>query len=149
MKRRILLADDDESVLKMLGRVLESEGYEVMLSRTAGEAMNRVLTRSPELVLLDIGMPDKDGWEAYALIERLQPHIPVIAITGKPNQHRQAQQTGIDVLMEKPLDFEALLDIICKLLEKSDLEKAERQKAERARGPLTPPPARVGFNGGG
>ena len=58
MKRRILLADDDESVRIMVGRVLESEDYEVVLARTGREAISRALSGAPDLVLLDITMPD-------------------------------------------------------------------------------------------
>ena len=112
MKRRILLADDDESVRIMVGRVLESEDYEVVLARTGREAISRALSGAPDLVLLDITMPDKNGWEAFELIDRIHPFVPVIVITARPNQHDYATQVGIDALMEKPLDLALLLKTI-------------------------------------
>lgn len=126
MKRRILLADDDESVRKMVGRVLESEDYEVLLAQTGCEAMNKALTGSPDLVLLDISMPDKDGWEAYHLIDRLQPLVPVIVITARPNEHQHAFEVGVDAIMEKPLDLAELLKMIRDLLDRSDLNRARK-----------------------
>jgi len=126
MKRRILLADDDESVRKMVGRVLESEDYDVLFARTGHEAMNQAVTGSPDLVLLDLGMPDKDGWEALRLIDRLQPCIPVIVITARPNEHERAIRAGVEAFMEKPLDPPTLLKVIRDVLDKVDLERAQK-----------------------
>jgi DNA-binding response OmpR family regulator len=126
MKRRILLADDDESVRKMVGRVLELEEYEVLLAQTGREAISKALSGDPDLVLLDINMPEKNGWEAFELIDRIHPFVPVIVITARPNQHEYATQVGIDALMEKPLDLNVLLKTIQDLLEESDLERIKR-----------------------
>jgi DNA-binding response OmpR family regulator len=128
MKRRILLADDDESVRKMVGRVLESEDYDVILARTGAEAIKKALVGSPDLVLLDINMPDKDGWEAFKLIDRILPLVPVIVITARPDQQECAMRVGIDALMEKPLDLAVLLKTIRDLLDESDLERVKRPK---------------------
>ena len=126
MKKRILLADDDEPVRTMVGRVLELEDYEVLVARSGTEAVNKALTIPPDLVLLDIGMPDKDGWEAFALINRVQPFVPVILITARLNQQRAAAAAGIEALMEKPLDLALLLKTIRDLLDQSDQERARR-----------------------
>jgi DNA-binding response OmpR family regulator len=124
--RRILLADDDESVRRMVGRVLESEHYVVLQARTGREAISAALSGAPDLVLLDIGMPEKDGWEAFELIDRIRPFVPVIVITGRASQRDRATQAGIDALMEKPLDLTALLKTIHDLLGQSDLERVHR-----------------------
>jgi two-component system response regulator GlrR len=126
MKRRILLADDDESVRKMVGRVLESEDYDVLLAQTGREAISKVLSGSPDLVLLDIKMPERNGWEAFELIDRIHPFMPVIVITARPNQREYATQVGIDALMEKPLDLALLLKTIRDLLDESDRERIRR-----------------------
>ena len=126
MKRRILLADDDESVRTMVGRVLQMEDYEVLFAQTGREAIRKALSEEPDLVLLDITMPDKDGWQAFELIERMHPFVPVIVITARPNQHQRASQTGIDALMEKPLDLALLLETIRHLLDESDQERVKR-----------------------
>lgn len=126
MKRRILLADDDESVRKMVGRVLESEDYEVVLAQTGREAITKALSGAPDIVLLDLNMPDKNGWEAFELIDRIHPFVPVIVITARPNQHQYATQVGVDVLMEKPLDLDVLLKTIRELLDESDRDRVKR-----------------------
>lgn len=126
MKKRILLADDDESVRIMVGRVLESEGYEVLLADGGREAVAQALAGSPNLILLDINMPDKDGWKTFELIDRVRPLMPVIVITARPNQHDYATRVGIDALMEKPLDLEVLLKTIRDLLNESERDRLRR-----------------------
>ena len=135
MKKRILLADDDEPVRKMVGRVLELEDYEVLVARSGTEAVNKALTIPPDLVLLDIGMPDKDGWEAFALINRVQPFVPVILITARLNQQRAAAAAGIEALMEKPLDLALLLKTIRDLLDRAERGQSRSGKEFSSRKP--------------
>src|SRR5215813_5540097 len=123
MKKKILLADDDNAVRESLGRVLESENYEVLLARTGREAVRHFTAGPPDLVLLDLNMPDKDGWEAFDLMEKMHPLVPTIIITARPHQHQRANGVGIDALMEKPLDLRLLLDTIKQLLDESDEQR--------------------------
>ena len=97
-----------------------------MLAQTGREAITKALSGSPDLVLLDINMPDKNGWEAFELIDRMHPFVPVIVITARPNQQEYATQVGIDALMEKPLDLEVLLKTIRDLLDESDRDRVRR-----------------------
>jgi CheY-like chemotaxis protein len=120
MKKTILLADDDASIRKMVGRVLESEGYSVVFAKTGREAASQFLAGPPDLVLLDLNMPDKDGWEAWRLMNGLHSLVPVIVITARAHQYEQAVRMKIDALMEKPLDLPLLLETIRVLLAEPD-----------------------------
>jgi len=120
MRKTILLADDDVSVRTMIGRVLESAHYRVIQAGTGREAASQFLNGPPDLVLLDLNMPDKDGWEAWDIMRTLHPFVPVIVITARPNQHDQARKMRIDALMEKPLDLHLLLKTIRQLLLEPD-----------------------------
>jgi len=126
MKKRILLADDDESVRRMVARVLEGAGYAVIMAGNAAEAVSRFRSSQPDLVLLDLKMPDKDGWSVFEDISAVDPLAPVVIITAWPNQYGEAVRRGIDALMEKPLDLERLLDILQKLLTESEQERTAR-----------------------
>jgi DNA-binding response OmpR family regulator len=126
MKSKILLADDDASVREMLGRVLESEHYDVVYAKTGRETAAKFIADLPDLVLLDLNMPDRDGWDAFDLINRTHPSVPVIVITAKPQQHQHAAQLGIDALMEKPLNLPLLLAIIANLLAESESDRVQR-----------------------
>ena len=119
MKKRILLADDDAAVREMLGRVLELEQYEVVPAKSGRAAAMKFLLDPPDLVLLDLEMPDKDGWEAFDSMNQAHPWVPVIAITAKPQQYEHAAALGFDALMEKPLNLPLLLDAIAELLGES------------------------------
>jgi CheY-like chemotaxis protein len=126
MKKTILLADDDASIRKMVGRVLEAENYNVAFASTGREAASQFLAGPPDVVLLDLNMPDKDGWEAWRLMTTLHPLVPVIVITACPHQYEQAVRMRIDALMEKPLDLPLLLETIKKLLAEPDEEHIAR-----------------------
>ena len=115
-RKRILVADDDLAVRTSLARVLEAENYVTILASTGRQAVSLFTHDAPDLVLLDINMPDKDGWQAFELMERSRPLVPMIVITARPNQYERATRLGIDALMEKPLDLPLLLQTIQKLL---------------------------------
>jgi len=124
--RKILLADDDSSVREMLGRVLESEHYEVIYAKNGNEAAAKSVSGQPDMVLLDLNMPDRDGWSAFRFMNAAHPLLPVIVITARPNQYTQARELGIDALMEKPLNLPLLLKTIEGLLSETDLERTRR-----------------------
>ncbi len=105
VKRRILLADDDPGVRELVGRVLGAEHYQVTFAKTGREAASKFVSDLPDIVLLDINMPDKDGWAAFRLMNTAHTLVPVIVITARPNQYPQARKLGVDALMEKPLNL--------------------------------------------
>jgi CheY-like chemotaxis protein len=126
MKKTILLADDDPGIRELLGRVLESEQYEVVLAGTGREAVAKFAAHAPDLVLLDLNMPDLDGWEAIDRITRTRPFTSVIVITARPKQYEQAAGMAVDALMEKPLDLPLLLAAIASLVAETEAERISR-----------------------
>jgi CheY-like chemotaxis protein len=124
--KRILLADEDESVRKMVARVLEIAGYLPLLAASAREVVLACRAAMPDLVVLDLTRPDEEAWQAFEQMARIDPLVPIIAITARPNQPEQALQRGIDTIMEKPLDLTLLLQTIACLLAKSEKERARR-----------------------
>jgi DNA-binding response OmpR family regulator len=125
-RKGILLADDDAAVRESIARVLESEGYDVLLARNGYEAIARFVDLKPHLVLLDLIMFGKDGWSTFTQMERLDPFVPVIVITALPNQFARANSLGIDAIMEKPLDLPLLLKTIKQLLAEPMAQRVER-----------------------
>lgn len=126
MKKKILLADDDPGVRNTLGRVLESENYSVVTAGTGREAGAKFIEELPDLVLLDLTMPERDGWEVFELINGTHPLVPVIIITAKPHQYSHAMDLGVDAIMEKPLDLPYLLKTIAGFLAESENERVHR-----------------------
>jgi two-component system, cell cycle response regulator DivK len=124
--KRILLADDDPGIREMLGKVLESERYEVILAKNGNEAATKSVASEPDLVLLDLNMPERDGWSAFRFLDTAHPLIPVIIITARPNQSTHAEELGVDALMEKPLNLPVLLEAIEDLLAETEAERTSR-----------------------
>jgi CheY-like chemotaxis protein len=115
-RKTILIADDEIHVRESLAAVLQQENYAVRLAENGRVAVREFLDGPPDLMLLDLNMPDTDGWKAFNVIARLAPDVPVIVITARPGQARRAAEAGIDMLLEKPLDIPVLLETIRALL---------------------------------
>jgi DNA-binding response OmpR family regulator len=105
----VLIVDDDAVVRGSLASVLESEGYVVDEARNGIEAVTRAIEHTPDLVLLDLNMPYWDGWTAFAKLDRVRPLVPVIVITARPQQYKEAVRLGVDAFMEKPLNIPILV----------------------------------------
>jgi DNA-binding NtrC family response regulator len=116
MNRKVLLVDGDESVRRMVARVLDSVGYDVLLADTGRPALEAFSSEHPDLVVVDLKAPGEGGWRDFDAIRKLDPHVPVVATTTWPNQYESAVQRGISALLEKPLDLPLLLDVIRGLL---------------------------------
>lgn len=117
MKARILLVDDDPAIREMVGRLLTEEGYAVLPATNGQEALDLVAATQVELVLLDLNLPVKSGWDAFERLTAEYPTLPVVIITARPNQLFTALGSGVGALMEKPLDFPKLLQTIRTLLD--------------------------------
>lgn len=116
-KKRLLLVDDDPSVREALENLLVSEGYEVVPAGDGVEALELAAKMPFDLVLLDLNLPKKNGWDTFEILTRQNPRVPVVIITARSNQLFPALASGVGALMEKPLDFPKLLQTISNLLE--------------------------------
>jgi two-component system, OmpR family, response regulator MprA len=121
MKRQnwILVVDDDLSVRQMVARVLVGEGYGVLSASNGEEALHVASCVRVDLVLLDLNLPVKNGWDTFEKLTTDDPLLPVIIITAKSNQLFTALGAGVGGLLEKPLDFPNLLQTIRDLLRES------------------------------
>ena len=115
-KPRILLVDDDPGIRQILLRLLAEEDYLVLTATNGIEALELVNATKFDLVLLDLNMPIKDGWETFEQLSTENPLLPIILITARPNQFFPALASGVGALMEKPLDFVKLFHTIQDLL---------------------------------
>jgi DNA-binding response OmpR family regulator len=116
MKKNVLIADDDLSVRKSLGKVLKDAGYNVVEAADGAEAVEQFKTGQIDLLLLDIDLPIRDGWDVFESITGQAPAFPIIIITGTDNQYDTAVAAGVGALMEKPLDVTEVLKTIQELL---------------------------------
>lgn len=120
MTKKILVADDDPIIIKLLEVNLEMEGYNVVSAHDGQDAVDKALVERPDLVILDIMMPRMDGWgarEAMAQLEELKD-IPVIFLSARAQQAdvRRGYEAGVAEYITKPFDPVDLLDIVDQIL---------------------------------
>lgn len=120
-QKRILLADDLPSIRDSLSRLLLRQGYNVTLAENGREAVERLASEHFDLMLLDLSMPELDGWEAVKRIAALKPELPVVVITAHSDQRRWVEPSGAWALLEKPLDIPLLLATMHDLMEPSSV----------------------------
>jgi len=130
---RLLLADDLPSIRDSLSRLLRRQGYNVALAGNGLEAVERVSTEHFDLVLLDLSMPELNGWEALKRIVALQPGLPVVIITAHSHQRSWVEPSGAWALLEKPLDIPLLLGTIRELTEQPQPNCAAGEPVGKAR----------------
>lgn len=117
---RVLLVEDNELNRDMLSRRLERRGYSVTVALDGAEGIRTAHEMVPDLILMDMSLPEVDGWEATRRLkadERMR-HIPVIALTAHamPDDRRKAVEAGCDDYDTKPVEFPRLLNKIETLL---------------------------------
>ena len=113
---RVLLVDDDLSVLDALGSVIESEGFEVVRAADGHQAVQKFYQQSVDIVLLDLMMPVKSGWDTFERLTTINPLLPIIVITARSDAYPVAMAKGVARLMQKPLDIPLLLEAMRELL---------------------------------
>jgi CheY-like chemotaxis protein len=117
---RILLVEDNEMNRDMLSRRLSRKGHEVILAVDGAEGIRRAQADRPDLVLMDLSLPEVDGWEATRQIKGSDSGaaMPIIALTAHAMQgdRERALAAGADDYDTKPVDFKRLLGKIEALL---------------------------------
>ncbi|MBI4325573.1 MAG: response regulator [Chloroflexi bacterium] len=114
---RILLADDDAGIRESLGKLLRNSGYQVIFAAHGGHVLDRALNEEFGLLVLDLNMPQLDGWKTLNHLASLKPDLPVLVITAQPDQRNWMRDAGARVLMEKPLDVPVFLQTVRNLLD--------------------------------
>jgi len=115
-RRRVLIADDNRDAAESLGILLEMEGHEVVLAHDGKEALDAFEHEHPEVVLLDIGMPEMNGYEVARRV-RQDPagrDTTLVAVTGwgQDSDRARAVEAGFDYHFTKPVEPRRLVDLL-------------------------------------
>ena len=110
----ILIVDDEESILKLMKYTLECEGFAVITEKTGQGAVEIAQNTKLTAVLLDLGLPDLDGFEVLKKIKQAKLSLPVIMVTGMhlEAEARKAFELGAWDYVTKPIDFNYLKNIL-------------------------------------
>ena len=118
-RQRILIADDSPAIRECLSKLLEQADYEVQQAANGQEALEQLAEARFDLMLLDLNMPELDGWGTLERIRLQHPALPVVVITAQPNQQDWMQRLGAVALLEKPLDLPLLFQTLSELKHRS------------------------------
>jgi CheY-like chemotaxis protein len=121
-KKKILIVDDEQDILTYLSTLLEDNGYATCLAKDGEEALKQVEAAGPDLITLDISMPEKSGIKFYREIKAQErwKQIPIVIVTGVSEDFRKFISTRHQVpppegYLSKPINPEEILGLIKKL----------------------------------
>jgi len=117
----ILVADDDKNTRKLIGAVLEAEGYTVSMATDGQEALDILDRQHIDLIVLDIMMPRMDGYEFTRMLREARSNLPILMVSAKqlPEERHQGFIVGTDDYITKPIDVEEMLLRIKALLRRA------------------------------
>jgi UDP-3-O-acyl N-acetylglucosamine deacetylase len=146
LQKTILVVDDEDGVRESVREVLADEGYRVVDTADGTRVLEMIKAEKPELVLLDIWMPQVDGIGLLKEIKSQEPEINVVMVSGHGNIHTAVTATkfGAFDFIEKPVSLDGLLLTVQRALgelSESDAHEDSRSRANRARAERTAPAA--------
>jgi two-component system nitrogen regulation response regulator NtrX len=129
VKARVLIIDDEESVRSALRMIFEYEGYECLLAQNGAAGLKIAEKEDPDLVLLDIKMPQMDGLEVLKQLRQAQPSLPVVILSGHGTVQTAVEATKLGAFdfIEKPPESERILLIARNALSQRRLTEENRR----------------------
>ena len=110
---KILIVEDNEMNRDMLSRRLERKGFDVVLAEDGEKGVNMSKSENPDVILMDLGLPVMDGWQATSMIkeDETTKNIPIIVLTAHAmaGDREKALDAGADEYDTKPIEFKRLL----------------------------------------
>jgi two-component system chemotaxis response regulator CheY len=109
---RVLVVDDDPSILDTVTSILSSEGFQVMAAGGGAEALALLRSWHPTLVLLDMRMPIMDGWAVARSMQEAGSKVPIVVMTAAESAKRWADEIGAAGHLAKPFGLDELLQCV-------------------------------------
>jgi DNA-binding response OmpR family regulator len=127
MKNKILLIDDDPTLLDLLSQYLQEAGYEVFTAANGASGMKLAYNERPDLVLLDVMMPGMDGWEICARLREMT-QVPIVMVTAKSSEADKLRgfRLGVDDYITKPFSFAELVARVQAVLARANLPAKDK-----------------------
>lgn len=115
-KKRVLVVEDNMDTYELVRFILEKNDYETFLAMNGRDGVNAAIKQMPDLIIMDMSMPEMDGWTATSIIKH-DPQvsaIPLIALTANalPGDRQRAMDAGCDEYVTKPMDLLDLVDTV-------------------------------------
>ncbi len=131
---QILLVDDDRIFLTLLAKRLAQEGWQISTAETAAEGLEKIRRSKPEILLLDVLLPDRSGVEAVSEVKALAPDLPIVMVStsGDTKNIVAAIKNGASDYVKKPVDEALLTFKIQQLLDVLTLKRTQTEFRENA-----------------
>lgn len=130
-KKRILVVEDNMDNYELIRFVLERAGYDVFLAVNGRDGVSAARLQKPDLILMDLGMPEMDGWIATQKIktDEVTKSIPLYALTAHtlPRERLRAMNAGCDGYISKPIHMDTFLAMIEAAFSKNTRKKTVRK----------------------
>jgi len=127
---RVLIVDDNQLNLELARDVLEMDDFEVEIAESGAEGVDKARESIPDLVLMDLRMPEMDGMEAMQIIhnDASTSHIPVVVLTASVMKGEQDRlmEAGFDAFLQKPIDPSSFADEVTGLLNCRKVQTVEQ-----------------------
>ncbi len=111
---RVLVVDDDPAIRRAVGMMLEDEGYDVATAANGREALDQITRSLPSVVLLDLQMPEMDGWQLQRRLRELNLDVPVVFMTAGYRARAEAERHQAAGFLAKPFDMDDLLTTVAR-----------------------------------
>lgn len=137
MKERILVVDDEPRFVRLIEANLETEGYEVLRAKNGQQAVEQTVAEKPDLVLLDVMMPEMDGFQACERIREFS-NVPIIMLTakGEEDQRVKGLNLGADDYIVKPFSASEMLARVRSVLRRAKRSAPDMAESVFSRGEL-------------
>jgi two-component system alkaline phosphatase synthesis response regulator PhoP len=115
-EKKVLVVDDEPNIVKMLEARLSASGYAVITASNGLEALNKARSEKPDLIILDVMLPEMDGFKVCAMLKYDLNHarIPIIMLTARAHESdkQMGDSLGIHAYIVKPFDGKQLMEIV-------------------------------------
>ncbi len=136
MVKKVLVIDDDAAFIRLVEQVLTQKGYEVLKASNGQEGLRLLFSQKPDIVLLDVVMPEMDGWQTCNRIRDISD-IPIIILTGKKTSEDDivcGLDYGADDYLLKPVGNKELVARVRAVLRRAELPPSPEAKRETTYG---------------
>lgn len=128
MSNKILIVDDERNIVELIRLYLEKDGFETVVAGDGNEALAKFKSENPDLIILDIMIPEPDGWQVCREIRR-SSNVPIIMLTAKSETFDKVLglELGADDYLTKPFDTKELIARVRAVLRRSDTKEPENK----------------------
>ncbi len=128
MNSKILIVDDESNIIELIRLYLEKEGFTTVIARNGSEALSKFRMENPDLIILDIMIPEPDGWQVCREI-RQSSNVPIIMLTAKSETFDKVLglELGADDYLTKPFEAKELVARVKAVLRRSDVKEPDKR----------------------